>query len=883
MQSREIRDLFLKFFQKRDHAILESASLIPANDPSLLWTSAGMVPFKPYFTGAAVPERRRVATCQKCLRTPDIESVGKTARHLTFFEMLGNFSFGDYFKEEAIPWAWEFVASDLQIDPERLWISVYLEDDDAFRFWRKVGVPEERIIRLGKETNFWEIGIGPCGPCSEIHYDFGPESACGPDCRVGCDCDRFLELWNLVFTEFYRDEEGNYTPLERKGIDTGMGLERTAAVVQGVKSGFETDLFRTLTGEIAEILKVSHGTDAKADMAVKIIADHARAVTFAIADGALPSNEGRGYVIRRLLRRAVRFGVLFGANRPFLDRVILHIQNKMGGVYPELVEKQNHVLQVVKAEEERFLETLSQGTEMLSRKVDELAGSGSRTLSGEVAFRLYDTYGFPLELTEEICAEHGIAVNRDGFAAAMAGQRERGRRAREATEYLGERERLFKQIREETGETRFVGYFTLETPVKILALASNGKRVETAGTGATVDVVIDGTPFYAEAGGQVSDTGILTGLDLKAEVEWAESPVEGLIVHRVRVTEGTLSEGSVVTASVDTARRRHTARNHTVTHLLHRSLKAVLGPHVNQAGSLVAPERLRFDFTHYRQLTAEELGRIEATINQAILAALPVEAFETTMAEAREMGAVALFGEKYGDRVRVVRIGDFSIELCGGTHLRNTLEAGITKIITEGSVASGVRRIEAVTGEGALAFLNGVVEDYQRIAALLKAPPRDLSLRVAALADSLKELTRENETLKDKVAAFEVLDLLNRVQAVEGVNVLAAKVSNADMAQLRSLTDILRERLGSGVIILGSAVGEKVNIIVAVTRDLIPRGMHAGTIIKKVARVVDGGGGGRPELAQAGGKNPARLDDALREGLMSVKEGLVGKEKLETC
>jgi alanyl-tRNA synthetase len=797
--------------------------------------------------------------------------------------MLGNFSFGDYFKEEAIPWAWEFVTSDLRIDPERLWISVYLEDDDAFRFWRKVGVPEERIVRLGKDTNFWEIGIGPCGPCSEIHYDFGPESACGPDCRVGCDCDRFLELWNLVFTEFYRDEEGNYSALERKGIDTGMGLERAAAVIQGVKSGFETDLFRALTGEIAEILRISPAADARADTAVKIIADHARAVTFAIADGALPSNEGRGYVIRRLLRRAVRFGVLFGVDRPFLARVVLLVQNKMGDVYPELMHKQNHVLQVVKAEEERFLETLSLGTEMLNRRVEELTGSGSKTLSGEVAFGLYDTYGFPLELTEEICAEHGIVVDRDGFAEAMAGQRERGRRARESTEYLGERERLLKQIREETGGTRFVGYFTLEAPVKVVALVSDGKRVEAAETGTTVEVVTDSTPFYAEAGGQVSDTGILTGIGLKAEVESAESPLEGLIVHRARVMEGILREGGAVTASVDAARRRHTARNHTVTHLLHKSLKAVLGPHVNQAGSLVAPARLRFDFTHYRQLTAEELGRIEASINQAILAAMPVDAFETSMAEARGMGAIALFGEKYGDRVRVVRIGDFSIELCGGTHLKNTVEAGMTKIITEGSVASGIRRIEAVTGEGALAFFNGVMEDYQRTAALLKVPPRDLSTRVAALADNLKELARENEALRDKIATYEVHDLLNRVQVVEGVNVLAAKVGNADMAQLRSLADILRERLGSGVIILGSGAGEKVGLVVAVTADLIPKGMHAGAIIKKVARMVDGGGGGRPELAQAGGKNPARIEDALREGLMSVKEGLVGKKKLKTC
>ena len=872
MQAKEIRSLFLKFFENRDHAVLKSAPLIPANDPSLLWTSAGMVPFKPYFTGAATPENRRVATCQKCLRTPDIESVGKTARHLTFFEMLGNFSFGDYFKEEAIPWAWEFVTRVLKIDPERLWISVYLEDDGAYRLWRKVGVPAERIVRLGKETNFWEIGVGPCGPCSEIHFDFGPEHACGPGCRVGCDCDRFLELWNLVFIEFYKDEKEVYTPLERKGIDTGMGLERAAAVLQGVRTAFDTDLFRDVTGEIADILKVSYGASVKSDAAVKIIADHVRAVTFGITDGALPSNEGRGYVVRRLLRRAVRFGVLFGVDRPFLNRIVVKVQDKMGEAYPELLERQSHVLHVIKAEEERFMETLAQGTEILNRRIAKVTAAGQKTLSGDVAFKLYDTYGFPLELTEEICAENGIIVDREGFASAMETQRERARQAREATEYLGERERLYKEIREEKGETHFVGYFALEVPAKNLALVSNGKKVKTARAGETVEVVLDTTPFYAEAGGQVSDTGVVTLLNLKGEVERVDRPVENIVVHRVHVTEGMLSEGSVVTASVDMHRRRQVARNHTATHLLHQSLRAVLGQHVNQAGSLVAPERLRFDFTHYRQVTQEELERIESTVNKAIYAAIPVEAFETTLEEAREMGAIALFGEKYGDTVRVVRIGDFSIELCGGTHLSNTIEAGMLKIVSESSVASGVRRIEAVTGESALAFLNSVVEDYQRIAAILKIPPRDLSARVAALVENLKELTRENEALKDKVAAHEVLDLLNNVKVVKDVKVLVAKVNAPDMARLRSLTDLLRERLGSGIVVLGSVSGDKANIIAAVTRDLVSRGIHAGTIIKEAAQLVGGGGGGRPELAQAGGKNPARLDDALRKGLEFIEK-----------
>jgi alanyl-tRNA synthetase len=878
MEGKEVRQRFLKFFRDRGHAVLPSASLIPAGDPSLLWTAAGMVPFKPFFTGTAVPEHPRVATCQKCLRTPDIESVGKTARHLTFFEMLGNFSFGDYFKAEAIPWAWEFVTGDLEINPARLWISVYLDDDEAFALWRKVGVPEERIVRLGKETNFWEIGVGPCGPCSEIHYDFGPEVACGPDCNVGCDCDRFLEIWNLVFIQFYRDEAGNYLPLERKGIDTGMGLERVAAVLQGGKTVFDADLFQDLNRKIKEVLKAPAGGDGKREeLAGRVIADHVRAVTFAVADGALPSNEGRGYVIRRLLRRAVRFGVVLGVTEPFLEGIAAQVIGKMGDAYPELVERKKHILQVVRAEEERFLETLAQGTEILHRMIAE-ARSATGVLSGEAAFKLYDTYGFPLELTEEICAEQGLTVDREGFAAAMEQQRERARQARGTMEYLGERERLYQKIRDERGTTRFVGYHALETLVKVLALVQNGRIVQAAGGGKPVEVVLDATPFYAEAGGQVSDTGILLAPDLKAEVEHAERTVENLVVHRVRVREGVLREGDTVTASVDAVRRRQTARNHTATHLLHRALKAVLGAHANQAGSLVAPDRLRFDFTHYQALSPRDLERVEAIVNQAILAAIPVEAFETTLAEAQALGAIALFGEKYGETVRVVRIGDFSAELCGGTHLRNTSEAGLFKIVSEGSVASGIRRIEAVTGEAALAYLNAMAEDYRQVAALLKVPPQNLSARVAALLEQLKELSRENEMLKDKAAAGEVVSLLNRVQVLNDVNVLVAKVGTSDKAQLLSLVDVLRERLGSGVIILGGAGNGRAQIVAAVTRDLLPRGLHAGLLVKEMARVVDGGGGGRPELAHAGGKNPARLDEALHTGLVLIQKELSKNE-----
>ncbi|RPF46912.1 alanyl-tRNA synthetase [Thermodesulfitimonas autotrophica] len=877
MESEEIRQLFLDFFAAREHRVLPSASLIPANDPSLLWTAAGMVPFKPYFTGTAEPEHRRVATCQKCLRTPDIESVGKTARHLTFFEMLGNFSFGDYFKEEAIPWAWELVTKRFGLSPEQLWVSVYLDDDEAYHLWRKVGVPEARIVRLGKETNFWEIGVGPCGPCSEIHFDFGPEHSCGPDCGVGCDCDRFLEIWNLVFIQFYRDEAGNYSPLAQKGIDTGMGLERIATVLQGGKTAFDTDLFRDVIEEIAEVLKVDYGAGGDVGRAVKVIADHTRAVTFAIADGALPSNEGRGYVIRRLLRRAIRFGKLFGCEEPFLDRVAVRVIDKMGAVYPELGQQKRHILRTIRIEEGRFLETLSLGTEILNRMIADARAQGQRTLSGEAAFKLYDTYGFPLELTEEICAEEGLTVDRQGFATAMAQQRERARQARETTEYLGERERFYREARDAGIGSRFTGYYALEEPARVLLMVKNGRRVAAAEKGETVEVVLDATPFYAEAGGQVCDTGVFTGPGLLAEIEHVDRPVENIIVHRVKVVAGTLTEGNIVTASVDAPRRKQTARNHTATHLLHQSLKAVLGAHVNQAGSLVAPDRLRFDFTHYEALTPEELERVEAMVNQAILAAIPVETFETTLAEARAMGAVALFGEKYGERVRVVKIGEFSIELCGGTHLKNTAEAGFFKIVTEGSVASGVRRIEAVTGEAALSYINGILRDYQEIAAILKVAPRNLAAAVKALADQVKELARENEALKDRLAAGEVQDLLQRVEVIDGVNVLASRVGTAEMPRLRSLIDVLRERLGSGVFILGGVAEDKVSLIVAVTPDLVKRGLHAGMLVKELAKLVDGGGGGRPELAQAGGKNPAGLEEALRFGRTLVQEKLRGQ------
>ncbi|MDK2889096.1 MAG: alanyl-tRNA synthetase [Thermoanaerobacter sp.] len=867
MTGKEIREKFLKFFEARGHRILPSASLIPANDPSLLWTAAGMVPFKPYFTGAAKPEVRRVTTCQKCLRTPDIESVGRTARHHTFFEMLGNFSFGDYFKEKAIPWAWEFTTRVLGLPEEKLWISIYLDDDEAFDIWhREVGVPAERIVRMGKDTNFWEIGVGPCGPCSEIYVDLGEERGCGSaTCGVGCDCDRFLEIWNLVFIQFFRDEAGNYTPLASKGIDTGMGLERVASVLQGVQSNFDTDLFREIMDFTASLAGVKYGVDGKTDMALKVIADHCRAVTFAISDGALPSNEGRGYVLRRLLRRAARFGRVLGLQEPFLYQVSRAVINQMADAYPELPANEEHVLKVIRSEEERFGETLAQGMEILNRLVEEARATGSTIIRGEDAFRLYDTYGFPLELTREMAAEEGLTVDEEAFTRAMEEQRERARRARQETEYLSEKDAFYQVLRDRVGESRFVGYDTLKTRARVTALLKEGQPVEKVVAGEEVEIILDVTPCYAEAGGQVSDHARISSTELEVEVREVYRPVEGLYVHRGRVLNGILQENASVVVEVDSERRWNTARNHSATHLLHKALKEILGHHVNQAGSLVEPDRLRFDFTHYAPVSPEELRRIEEMVNQVVLENLPVETLVTSLEEARAMGAVALFGEKYGERVRVVKMGDFSLELCGGTHVRSTAEIGFFKLISESSVGAGLRRVEGVTGIGALRYIRAQEEQLSRIAALVRATPSEVVHRVESLLKEMKELERESEGLRARLARFEVQSLLEQVKDLDGIKFLAAKTSAPDMDSLRAMVDLLRERLGSAVILLASPAGEKVNLVAAVTRDLLPRGLHAGKLVKEVASMLGGGGGGRPDMAQAGGKDPSRLQEALQK------------------
>ena len=876
MTGNEIREGYLKFFESKGHKRLPSASLIPVNDPSILWTAAGMVPFKPFFTGAAKPEYTKVTTCQKCIRTPDIESVGRTARHHTFFEMLGNFSFGDYFKESAIPWAWEFVTEILRLPAEKLWITIYLDDDEAYEIWHKVvGVQAERIVRLDKDTNFWEIGVGPCGPCSEIYVDLGAARGCGsPDCAVGCDCDRYLEIWNLVFIQFFRDEEGNYTPLASKGIDTGFGLERVASVLQGVPSNFDTDLLREIMDYTAGLFGLEYGREEKVDLALKVIADHCRAITFAITDGALPSNEGRGYVIRRLLRRAARFGRLLGTQDLFLYKVGGAVVKQMGQAYPELVERKDHVLSVVHSEEKRFSETLALGTEMLNRLMDEAKAAGSSLITGADAFKLYDTYGFPLELTQEMAEEQGFMVDTDGFSLAMEDQRRRARSARQETEYISERGALFQALREEIGETNFVGYDSLEAKASVQGIFRDGERVKTAAAGAEAEFILDVTPCYAESGGQVGDYGRLTAPGLEVEIYEVTKPVENLFVHRGRVISGTLSEHDLVTIQVDVSRRLATCRNHSATHLLHRALKMVLGDHVSQAGSLVDPERLRFDFTHYAAIADGDIRKVEEIVNNAVLDDLPVDVFETSVDEAKAMGAAALFGEKYGERVRVIRMGDFSLELCGGTHLRNTAEVGLFKLVGESSIGAGLRRVEAVTGKGALRYVNDQEEQLTGVARLVKAAPHEAARRVEALLEHNRELEAEKDALLAKLARYQVHDILDRVQEIKGIKVLAAQATAPDMDSLRSMVDLLRDKIGSGVIILGSAAGDKVNLVAAVTKDLLGAGLHAGKLVKEVAAVVGGGGGGRPEMAQAGGKDPSRLSEAL-EIAYRVVEGQI--------
>jgi alanyl-tRNA synthetase len=874
----ELREKFLSFFAGKGHTIVHSSSLVPVNDPTLLFTNAGMVQFKDVFLGLDRRPFKRATTAQKCVRAGgkhnDLDTVGRTARHHTFFEMLGNFSFGDYFKREAISYAWEFLTRILELPPERLWITVYKEDDEAYRLWQEVaGVPAERIVRMGEKDNFWAMGdTGPCGPCSEIIYDRGPEHACSSNpCALGaCDCDRWLEIWNLVFMQYERDAGGNLTPLPRPSIDTGMGLERMASILQGVDSNFDTDLLQPLI-KAMEGLSGRAYDRGEAGFPFRVIADHARACTFLIADGVLPGNEGRSYVLRRILRRAARFGKALGVEEPFLYRLVDTVVNIMGQAYPEVAEQQEYIARVIRQEEERFHETLNDGMRVLNGIMEQAGREGRDTISGQEAFTLYDTYGFPVDLTEEIAGEKGFKVDRAGFEEAMAAQRERARAAREDIKAF-EFAMAFAGNLDDIGGTEFTGYERLEDTGKVLALIRQSERVPYLDEGESGYVVLDRTPCYPEGGGQVGDQGSLAWPGGEARVQDTRRLPGGKIVHQVAVTAGKLAAGQEVKLMVDRERRLATARNHTATHLLHRALKNVLGEHANQAGSLVTPERLRFDFTHFAPLTEEELKAIEKEVNARVLAGLPVTTLETSLREAKAMGAMALFGEKYGERVRVVKMGDYSLELCGGTHLRSTSEVGLFRLTSESSIGAGVRRVEAVTGAAALDLISREYQELASVAGLLKVPPFQVAGRVQQLLEKGKEMEREIARLRNQLATYTVKDLLNQVREVAGVPVLQARVDITDSEALRELADKVRDKMGSGVVVLGSQHDGRVNFVAMVSKDLVKRGVHAGNLLREVARIAAGGGGGRADMAQAGGKDPSKLDQALAYSLKVVAQ-----------
>lgn len=864
LTSAEVRQMFLDFFKEKGHAVEPSASLVPHEDPSLLWINSGVATLKKYFDGRVVPENPRIVNAQKSIRTNDIENVGKTARHHTFFEMLGNFSIGDYFKEEAITWAWEFLTSEKWIgfDPELLSVTVHPEDEEAYTLWaEKIGVPEERIIRL--EGNFWDIGEGPSGPNTEIFYDRGEKYGNDPsdsELYPGGENDRYLEVWNLVFSEFNHNPDGTYTPLPKKNIDTGMGLERMVSVIQDVPTNFDTDLFMPIIEATERISGDAYGKDAVKDTAFKVIADHIRTVAFAVSDGALPSNEGRGYVLRRLLRRAVRYAKTIGISRPFMYELVPTVAGIMDAFYPEVKEKQEFIAKVIKTEEERFHETLNEGLAILSDVIKKEKEKGSGIISGKDVFKLYDTYGFPVELTEEYAEDEQMKVDHKGFEAEMEKQRERARNARQD---VGSMQVQGGALRDITAESTFVGYSAVKAEAKVIELLQDGQLISEAHEGDTVQILLDKTPFYAESGGQIGDKGVLRSEQAVVTIKDVKKAPNGQHVHEGTVASGTIQKGASVTAEVEDQMRSGVVKNHTATHLLHQALKDVLGTHVNQAGSLVTENRLRFDFSHFGQVTKEELERIEGIVNEKIWESIPVAIDLKPINEAKEMGAMALFGEKYGDIVRVVQVGDYSLELCGGCHVTNTAEIGLFKIVSESGIGAGTRRIEAVTGKGAYQEMNSQLSLLQHAADELKSNVRDVPKRIQSLQAELKEAQRENESLLSKLGNVEAGAILSKVKDIGGVKVLAEKVNAKDMNHLRTMVDDLKAKLGSAVIILGAVQNEKVNLSAGVTKDLIEKGLHAGKMVKQAAEVCGGGGGGRPDMAQAGGKQPEKLEEAL--------------------
>ena len=877
----ELRRMYLGFFESKGHLAMKSFSLVPHNDNSLLLINAGMAPLKPYFTGQEIPPRRRVTTCQKCIRTGDIENVGKTARHLTFFEMLGNFSFGDYFKHEAIHWSWEFLTQVLGLEEDRLYPSIYGEDDEAFEIWNKeVGVPAEKITRFyrdpetGECDNFWEHGAGPCGPCSEIYYDRGEKYGCGrPDCKVGCDCDRFMEVWNNVFTQFEGDGKGGYTELAQKNIDTGMGLERLAVVMQDVDSVFDIDTMKAIRDKVCEMSGKKYQVDALDDVSIRLITDHIRSATFMISDGIMPSNEGRGYVLRRIIRRAARHGRMLGIDGIFMAKLAATVINESKDGYPELEEKKDFIFKVLSQEEEKFGKTIDQGLSILSDMEKQMEADGVKVLSGENAFKLYDTYGFPMDLTQEILEEKGFSVDEEGFKKAMEVQRTTARKARKVTNYMGADETVYESV-DPSVTTEFVGYDSLNCKSKITVLTTETEIVEALSDGEVGTVIVEQTPFYATMGGQQGDKGIIRTAAGEFQVEDTIKLLGGKVGHVGKMISGMMKTGDEADLSVDAALRAKICKNHSATHLLQKALREVLGTHVEQAGSYQDGERTRFDFSHFAAMTPEELEKVEKIVNDKIAEAIPVRTDVMTVDEAKKTGAMALFGEKYGETVRVVSMGDFSKEFCGGTHVKNTSEIAAFKIISENGVAAGVRRIEALTGDNVFAYYRNLEKELLEAAKAAKATPATLTEKIEHMQAEIKALTSENESLKSKAAKEALGDVMDQIVEVKGVKLLASAVDGVDMNGLRDLGDQLKEQLGEGVIVLASSCEGKVNLIVMATDAAMKQGAHAGNLIKSIAGKVGGGGVGRPNMAQAGGKNPAGILEAIAEAKTALEAQL---------
>ncbi len=869
----ELRKMFLEFFESKGHLAMKSFSLVPHNDNSLLLINSGMAPLKPYFTGQEIPPRTRVTTCQKCIRTGDIENVGKTARHGTFFEMLGNFSFGDYFKREAIQWSWEFMTQVVGLEADRLYPSVYLEDDEAFDIWNKeIGIAPERIFRFGKEDNFWEHGAGPCGPCSEIYYDRGEKYGCGKsECTVGCECDRYIEVWNNVFTQFESDGKGNYEELKQKNIDTGMGLERLAVVVQDVDSIFDVDTIKALLTRVGELAGRNYKEDYQVDVSLRLITDHIRSCTFMISDGIMPSNEGRGYVLRRLLRRAARHGKLLGIEEKFLAQLSETVIALSKDGYPELEEKKAMILKVLTQEEDKFNKTIDQGLSILNDLQEEMVKNNETVLSGENAFKLYDTYGFPLDLTLEILEEKNFGVDKEGFQAAMKKQRETARNARKTTNYMGADVTVYQSL-DPSLTTEFAGYDTLVLDSAISALTTETEIVEALTDGELGTIITEKTPFYGTMGGQQGDVGYIGSEKGEFKVEDTIHLQGGKVGHVGKMVRGMLQSGDKVTLRVSEENRQNTGKNHSATHLLQKALRTVLGNHVEQAGSFVDGDKLRFDFTHFSALTPEEITQVEVLVNEKIKESLAVKTEVMTLDEAKKAGAMALFGEKYGETVRVVRMGDFSTELCGGTHISNTGVIGAFKILSETGIAAGVRRIEALTGDGLTRYYQDTERELHEAAKAAKTTPSGLTAKIESLMEEIKALHSENEKLKSKLANDSLGNVTDQIKEVNGVKVLATKVMDVDMNGLRNLGDQLKDQLGEGVVVIASVQDGKVNLMASATEEAQKKGAHAGNLIKAIASFVGGGGGGRPNMAQAGGKNPAGVDTCLEKVYEVVAE-----------